>query len=146
MKARKRTWMPLAGLGLVALAGIALIAGGGSAFQWADRLATERLVSSLDAQATAEVPHGADLPTVVDWFKHRNMVFQYGLGPEVSSPDPDRPGAAFHGIPPGHVANTAIGMTGKRSLGSYHRMYIYFYFDNDGHAIKHVVYAFPSAE
>ncbi len=143
MRARRRTWVPLTGLGLLALAGVAVMAGGRPASDWADRVATDRLVSSLDAEAAAEVPPGADLPTVVDWFKRRGMTFHYYLGPGPPSPDPDRPGASFHGLPPGQVADGAVGYTHGYVLGRYRPMSIYFYFGHEGRAIKHRVYAAP---
>jgi hypothetical protein len=129
--------MPLTGLGLFALAGIFIMFGGQSAYDWAERVKSHRLASSLDADATAEVPQGADMPTVVDWFKKRGMTFQYYLGPDPPSPDPDRPGAKFHGLAPGQVADSAVGTSVK------HHAMIYFFFGTDGQAIKHVVYAIP---
>lgn len=141
MRVRTRNRMLLAGLGLIALAGVAIMAGGQSAFDWADRVTTGRLVSSLDAEVTAEVPQGADLPTVVMWFKKHNVGFQYYLGTDPPSPDPNRPGTSFHGLAPAQVADAAVGTTSKHSLGHRHLVFIYFYFGRDGRAIKHIVYA-----
>lgn len=135
MKVRTRTWMPLTGLGLIALAGVFIVFGGQSTYDWAERVATNSLASALDAEATAEVPRGADLPTVVEWFKKRGMGFQYYLGPDPPSPDSERPGAKFHGLAPGQVADSAVGSSSK------HHAIIYFYFGKDGRAIKHVVCA-----
>jgi hypothetical protein len=116
------------------------MAGGRSAYDWADRVGTDCLMSSLDAEAAAEVPPGADRPTVVDWFKRRGMTFQ-SLGPDPPSPDPDRPGTAFHGLPPERVAGGEVGYTHGYVLGRYHQVLVYFYFDKNGQAVKHRVYA-----
>jgi hypothetical protein len=134
MPVRTRTWMPLTGLGLIALAGVFIMFGGQSAYDWAERVESDGLASSLDAEATAEVPPGADMPTVVEWFKKRGMGFHYYVGP-----DPHGPDAAYHGLAPGQVAGSAVGSSGK------HHAMIYFFFGKDGRAIKHVVCAIPPA-
>jgi hypothetical protein len=141
---RRGRWIVV--VGVLALAGVAIMAGGPPASRWADRVATDRLVSSLDAEAAAAVPPGAGRPAVMDWFKRRGMVFSSPLGRDPPSPDPDRPGAAFYGIPPGQVADGVIGYAHGSVLGRYRQILVYFYFDRDGRVIRHLVYAPPAAD
>jgi hypothetical protein len=146
MRTRLRTWVPLTVLGLVALTGVVIMSGGQSVVDWADRRFGDRLASAVDAEVTGEIPPGADLPTVVNWFKRRGMTFNYG--PDPSSPDSDRAEARFDGLPPGQVlkvVNRAVGYTGRSSLGRSYSVAIYFYFGEDGRAITHVVRAHPAA-
>jgi hypothetical protein len=131
-KKRSRTWVPLTVLALVALAGITIMFGGQWAVDRANHRARDRFVASLDAEAAAFVDRGSNLPTVVDWFKRRGMGFHYYLGPDPASPAPNRPGATFHGLPSGQVTDSAEGTLDG--------VVVYFYFGDDGRAIRYRVF------